>query len=75
MNPRCGPARGFPTGEGGFSLPEVIVTLVVLGVLVSISVPNYTAYKSKAQLAIIEEQVRFIEQGEEPYLGTVGRRF
>lgn len=60
---------------GGFTLIELIVTITVLGILVSISIPNLTAYKSKALYAVIEEQIHFIEQGEELYLAEYGTFF
>lgn len=60
---------------GGFTLIELIFTIVVFGILISISIPNYTAYKSKALYASIEEQIYFIEQGEELYLAEYGTFF
>ncbi|MFC1500221.1 type IV pilin protein [Candidatus Zixiibacteriota bacterium] len=54
--------------EEGFTLIELIMTITVLGILVTISIPNFTSYKAKASFTIIEEQIHFIEQGEELYL-------
>ncbi len=60
---------------GGFTLVELIITITVLGVLVGISIPNFTAAKSKALYTVIEEYIHFIEQGEELYLAEYGTFF
>ncbi|MFC1559379.1 Tfp pilus assembly protein FimT/FimU [Gemmatimonadota bacterium] len=49
---------------GGFTLIEVIMTITVLGILVGISLPNFTASKAKALYIAIEEYVHFIELAE-----------
>ena len=60
---------------GGFTLIEVIMTITVLGILVGISLPNFTASKAKAHYVAIEEYIHFIEQGEELYLAEFGTFF
>jgi type IV pilus assembly protein PilE len=45
--------------QGGFSLVELLVVIVVLGLLLSIAVPNYSAYversrRSDARAALLE---------------------
>ncbi|MFC1628065.1 type II secretion system protein [Gemmatimonadota bacterium] len=60
---------------GGFTLIELIVTITVLGILVTFSIPNFTASKAKALYIVIEEYIHFIEQGEEFYLAENGTFF
>ena len=51
------------------------MTITVLGILVGISIPNFTASKAKALYIAIEEYIHFIEQGEELYLAEYGTFF
>jgi prepilin-type N-terminal cleavage/methylation domain-containing protein len=67
------PTRG--NDRRGFTIVEMVTTLLVLGVLIAISIPNYTGYKLKAQFAALEEYIDIIMDGQELYFTEHGHYF
>src|SRR5512135_5303 len=53
--------------EGGFTLIELLVTMAILAIVVSIAVPTYTRYVSRARQEDARVQLTAIRQAQEMY--------
>lgn len=57
----------------GFSLIELMIVIVIIGVLASIAIPNYTKYVRKSRTAEAEANINSIGQYEEQYYSENNR--
>lgn len=64
--------NGKKRGYKGFTLVELVVVLVILGVLVALAVPRFTASASKAKETTFCSNVRTIKSQLELYKMTTG---
>lgn len=64
----CGPARAR-----GFTLLELLVVLVILGLLVGIVAPRFFGQVGKSEIKIATAQIRALEDGLDQYRLDVGR--
>jgi type IV pilus assembly protein PilA len=51
----------------GFTLLELLVVTSIIGILASIAIPQYAAYRGRGFDSIVESQVRHVATGEEAY--------
>ena len=49
-------------GQPGFTLLEIMVTVVIISILATIAIPNYIAYREKAILARVISEIKGLEK-------------
>jgi type II secretion system protein G len=49
----------------GFTLIEILVIIAIISILASIAIPQYTAYRDKARIALIKADLRNIQRAME----------
>lgn len=67
--------RIFDKGKGlrAFSLPEMLVVLVIIGILVLIALPNLMPLISKAKAMEAQQQLAFVHTLQKSYFYTYSR--
>ena len=63
------------TTSRGFTLVEIMISLAILGILASISIPNYRMYKDKAEYASMMTTLKYLMDGEDFYFLENGAFF
>ena len=58
-----GPAE--KTASKGFTLVEIMISLAILGILASISIPNFRSYMEKAEYASMRTTLKYLMDGED----------
>ncbi len=53
---------------GGFTLIELMMAVAIMGVLAGISIPNYIAYRQRADYAALQATMRFFMDAEDIYM-------
>jgi type IV pilus assembly protein PilA len=59
-----------PRNRRGFTLIELLVVTSIIGILASIAIPQYAAYRQRGVDARVTSCVRHIATGEEAYFTT-----
>ena len=62
-----------PSRHGGFTLLELLVVLVILGLLVGYVAPRYFAQVGKSEVKVARAQIRALEDALDQYRLDVGR--
>ena len=60
--------RARPRGERGFSLLELMIVVVIVGILAGVAIPSYQEYNKKANRSAAQQIMLNIVQREEQYL-------
>jgi len=55
-------------GSMGFTLVELLIVVVIIGILAAIAIPKFTTTKEKAYLASMKTDLRNLVTAEESYL-------
>jgi len=56
--------------QGGFTLIELLVVTSIIGILASIAIPQFAAYRTRGIDAKVMSAVRHVATGEEGYYAT-----
>lgn len=59
----------------GFTLIEVLIVIVIIGVLAAIAIPRYTAAKNRAYFAVMRSDLRNLATAQEGYHQLVGQYY
>jgi len=60
--------RKYLKNQKGFTLTEVIVVMVIIGLLTSIGIPSYRAAKIEAERKMVETNLKLIDTAIELYI-------
>jgi len=65
-----------PTRRTGFTLIELMIVVVIIGILASIAIPKFARTKEKAYLATMKADLRNLASAQENYaMGNAGAYF
>ncbi len=59
--------RGKKSGEAGFTLIELMIVMLIIGVLMTIAVPNYVAAVKAAKESVLKEDLHIMRAAIDSY--------
>ena len=62
--------RPLPRSTAGFTLIELLVVTSIIGILASLAIPQYAAYRQRGFDAKVASAVRHVATGEEAYYAS-----
>ena len=66
-------ARRTLNGEGGFTLIELMIVMLIIGILASIAIPSYLASLKSAKEAVLKEDLHVIRDAIDSYTMDKGK--
>ncbi len=61
------PAPGLPEREQGFTLVELMIVMLIIGVLAAIAIPSYVSSLKSAKEAVLKEDLHVMRQAIDSY--------
>jgi prepilin-type N-terminal cleavage/methylation domain-containing protein len=65
--PTPGPGGTMPRRERGFTLIELMIVIVIIGILVTIGVPAFFGMQSRAKVAQVKETMKIVQLAVEDF--------
>jgi prepilin-type N-terminal cleavage/methylation domain-containing protein len=65
----------FQAGRKGFTLVEIMIVVAILGLLITIAVPNFIKTRSNAQRQVCVENLAQIESAKQIWGVEIGRTY
>jgi type IV pilus assembly protein PilA len=61
--------------RSGFTLVEVLIVMVIVGILAAIAIPKYTATKQRAYFAVMRTDLRNLATAQEAYFQSANQYY